>query len=201
LPLPEAEAVLEHLRKHSDRFASQRKEDYLEVRRNLEDQVRQLFIEKGGKPKRLHPRYFVVGECAWLKSWYPHGCELRIPLRAFNAENISFTYGDTFPAMRYKDGKPYRGKVYTLAELPALVLEHGLPQVWNADGKHGPERYIEGQVWEDQPLQKYINLAEHPNLSKVYLSEQSDWFSEASRCCYPDYLASHLPQWSSHRRR
>lgn len=156
LPLPEAEALLERLRRQGDRFASQRKEDYLAVRHQLEDRVRQLFIEKGGKPKRLHPHYFVLGECAWLKSWYPHGCELRIPLEEFNAEHISFTYGDTFPAMRYMDGKPYRGKVYTLAELPALVLEYGLPQIWNPDGKHGPERYVEAQIWEDEPLHRYL---------------------------------------------
>src|ERR1044071_4847558 len=89
-----------------------------------------------------------------LKSWYPHGCELRIALNVFRTECLSFTYGDTFPAMRYKDGKPYRGKVYLLTELPGLVNEYGLPQIWNAQGKYGPERYIEAQVWDDEPLQK-----------------------------------------------
>lgn len=157
LPIPEAEALLERLRLQGDRFASQRKEDYLAVRRNLEDQVRQLFTEKGGRPRRMHPHYFVLGECAWLKSWYPHGCELRIPLKSFCLESLSFTYGDTFPAMRYNDGKPYRGKVFTWVELPALVNEYGLPQIWNADGKYGPERYIEAQVWEDELLKEYVN--------------------------------------------
>ena len=158
LSLQEAQAILESIRMKGDRFASQRKDDYLAIRRDLEGQIRRLFIAKDGKPKRLHPHYFILGECAWLKSWYPHGCELRVPLCAFRAEHISFTYGDTFPAMRYKDGKPYRGKVYTLAELSGLVEQYGLPQVWNADGKGGPERYIEAQVWEDEPLQEYINL-------------------------------------------
>jgi hypothetical protein len=156
LPEAEAQMVLERIRIEGNRFASQRKDDYVAVRHVLEDQVRRLFMEKGGRPVRLHPHYFVLGECAWLKSWYPHGCELRIPLRVFRAESISFTYGDTFPAMRYKDGRPYRGKVYTLAELPGLVEQYGLPQVWNADGRGGPERYIEAQVWEDQPLQEFF---------------------------------------------
>jgi hypothetical protein len=152
LPELEAEAILQQIRRKGDRFASQRKDDYLAVRAGLESHVRALFIAKGGRPKRLRPHYFVLGECAWLKSWYPHGCELRVPLTVFKVENVSFTYGDTFPAMRYMDGKPYRGKVYTLDELPALVEQFGLPQVWNVDGKGGPDRYIEAQVWDDEPL-------------------------------------------------
>ncbi len=154
LPFEDAQVVLASIRMRGDRFASHRKDDYLAVRRGLEQQVRELFLAKGGKPERLHPHYFVLGECAWLKSWYPHGCELRIALNTFRAECVSFTYGDTFPAMRYMDGKPYRGKVYTLVELPALVNEYGLPQIWNADGKFGPERYIEAQVWDDEPIQR-----------------------------------------------
>jgi hypothetical protein len=145
----EAHAILEQLRSQGDRFASQRKDDYLAIRRGLEEKVRALFIAKGGKPKRIQPHYFVLGECPWLKSWYPNGRELRLPLTAFQPESVSFTYGDTFPAMRYMDDKPYRGQVYTLAELPALVQQFGLPQVLNADGAHGPDRYIEAQVWEE----------------------------------------------------
>jgi hypothetical protein len=162
LPAPEAEAVLERIRQTGDRFASQRADDYLAVRRGLEERVQELFTAKGGRPKRIRPHYLIVGACPWLKSWYQNGCELRIPLAAFCAEHtasISFTYGDTFPAMRLRDGKPYRGQVYTLAELPGLVRRYGLPQAWNADGKHGPDRYIEAQVWDDEPLRLYVDEA------------------------------------------
>jgi hypothetical protein len=86
----------------------------------------------------------------------PGGCGLRIPLAVFSAEIVSFTYGDTFPALRHQDGKPYRGQVYTLAELPALIEQYGLPQDWNAKGEHGPDRYIEAQVWADEPLEPYL---------------------------------------------
>ncbi len=73
---------------------------------------------------------------------------------------VSFTYGDTFPAMRFGDGKPYRRQVYTLAELPDLVVMYGLPQEWNADGKGGPDRYIEAQVWYDPPaIKRYISIS------------------------------------------
>jgi hypothetical protein len=61
-------------------------------------------------------------------------------------------------AMRYQDGKPYRGCVYTLAELPDLVGQFGLPQDWNPEGKLAPERYIEAQVWEDGPILNRLAL-------------------------------------------
>jgi hypothetical protein len=156
LPADEAEAVLENIRRRGAGFASQRSADYLTIRRGLESRVRTLFIAKGGQPQRPTPHYMILGQCAWVQSWYATGCELCIPLAAFAPQHVSFTYGDTFPAMRYGDGKPYRGQVYTLAELPELIDQFGLPQVWNADGQHGPDRYIEAQVWDDAVIQAWL---------------------------------------------
>jgi hypothetical protein len=101
----------------------------------------------------------ILGSCPWVLNWYREGRELRIPLAVFDAAIVSFTYGDTFPAMRYGDGKPYRQQVYTLAELPRVVQEYGLPQEWNEDGQQGPDRYIEAQVWDDEPLKPYLGRA------------------------------------------
>ena len=98
----------------------------------------------------------ILGSCPWLQTWYKEGRELRVLLAVFRPEVVSFTYGDTFPAMRYPDGKPYRGQVYTLAELPELVRLYGLPQEWNPDGEHGPDRYIEAQVWADEPIRQFL---------------------------------------------
>lgn len=156
LPLAEAEAILDAIRTRGDGFASKRQADYLTIRRGLEDFVRARFVEKGGQPKRERPHYLILGACEWVKSWYQQGGEIHIPLAAFAPECVSFTYGDTFPAMRYGDGKPYRRQVYTLAELPDLVEQYGLPQVWNADGSKGPDRYIEAQVWDDAPLRRWL---------------------------------------------
>lgn len=157
LPDEAAEQLLQQIREGDDRrFASRRPADYLSVRRRLEAQVRAGFIAKGGKPLRERPHYLILGACPWVRDWYPDGRELRIPLTAFSAAIVSFTYGDSFPAMRYQDGKAYRGQVYTLAELPGLISRFGLPQDWNAGGEHGPERYIEAQVWADEPLRRYL---------------------------------------------
>lgn len=126
------------------------------IRRELEDKVRKLFIEKGGKPVRERPHYMTLGQCQWLKEWYTDGCELSIPLSSFKYEVLSFTYGDTFPAMRYQDGKPYRGNVYTVNEIFDIVKQYGLPQEWNKDGNLALERYIEVQVWDDEPIKCFL---------------------------------------------
>jgi hypothetical protein len=153
LPLEEAERILDRIRRAGAGFASKRSLDYLRIRRELEDQVRTLFVEKGGKPCRERPHYM---SCPWVKDWYREGRELRIPLARFDSEIVSFTYGDTFPAMRFRDERPYRGQVYVLDELPDLIQSHGLPQMWNRDGSRGPERYIEAQVWDDEPIREFL---------------------------------------------
>jgi hypothetical protein len=156
LPSGQAEAILEKIRQEGLVFASKRAGDYLEIRRELEEKVRKLFIVKGGKPQRKRPHYMILGACPWLKNWYVDGREIRIPLTHFKPEIVSFTYGDTFPAMRYQDGKPYRDQVYTLDELPELIHLYGLPQEWNAQGQSGPDRYIEAQVWADEPIKLFL---------------------------------------------
>jgi hypothetical protein len=133
-------------------FASQRAADYLDIRRGLEQTIRALFVAKGGHPQRDTPHYLILGACDWVKSWYADGREVRVPLAAFDPCTVSLTVGDSFPAMRYGDGKPWRGQVFTLDELPEIVRLYGLPQDWNPDGKRGPDRYIEAQVWADEPL-------------------------------------------------
>ncbi|MCR8630264.1 hypothetical protein [Paenibacillus radicis (ex Xue et al. 2023)] len=152
----EAEQVLNEIRVQRKGFASNRSMDYLTIRRSLETKARELFILKGGKPIRRYPHYMTVGECPWLLEWFEKSKELRIPVALFDPDSISFTYGDLFPTMRYMDGKKYRGQVYTLNEINQVINEFGIPQEWNPQGNYGPERYIEVQVWDDEPLSAWL---------------------------------------------
>jgi hypothetical protein len=145
----EAEKILMRLRQEGKTFAAQRKAGYLATRRELEQHLRRLFLEKGGKPQRMAPHYMIVGECSWLQGWYKDGRAVKIAMDAFHPLALSFTYGDSFPAMRFQDGKPYREQVYTLSEIIEVINQYGLPQNWNADGTKGPERYIEAQIWDE----------------------------------------------------
>lgn len=158
LPLADAQGVLDEIKAENQLMAAHRYPGYLERRRELEQLARSIFIAKGGRPVRQVPHYMVVGHCPWLLTWYHEAEYVRLPPTAFSAETTSFTYGDLFPTFspRVTDQREYRKQVYTLPEILELVRRYGLPQDWNADGQHGPERYIEVQVWDDQPISAYL---------------------------------------------
>ncbi|CAH1194141.1 hypothetical protein PAECIP111892_01424 [Paenibacillus auburnensis] len=155
LPADEAAEVLDSVKHNKDVMAGRRAAGYMKRRYELEQLARTMFISKGGKPVRKVPHYMVVGECEWLNSWYEEGAAVKIHISSFNTDTLSFSYGDLFPTFSPKvdDGKEYRGNIYTYKEMVQLIHKYGLPQVWNKGGTKGPERYIEVQVWDDEPLQ------------------------------------------------
>lgn len=104
------------------------------------------------------PYYMVVERSPWLSTWFEQPGVIKIPIEEFDTGKISFTYGDSMPAFspRVNDGKEYRKKLYTYDEILEIIARYGLPQDWNDDGAHGPERYIEAHVWTDDPVVRYI---------------------------------------------
>ena len=153
LEIPEAQAILNRIKRMNATFAAHRYDGYLERRRELESLARSIFVSKGGVPEREVPHYMVVEACPWLATWYTEPACVVIPSSAFDLDTLSFTYGDLFPTFspRVTDGREYRRHVYTWEEIQVLIARYGLPQEWNPDGAHGPERYIEVQVWCDPP--------------------------------------------------
>ena len=57
-----------------------------------------------------------------------------------------------------KGGKEYRNQVYTYEEILRIIDRYGLPQEWNDDGAHGPERYIEAHVWTNEPISQITKI-------------------------------------------
>jgi len=161
LSLIDAQSVLNALKTEHLTLAAQRREGYLERRRELEQIAKNIFISKRGAPRRNVPHYMVIGKCDWLQTWFKEGEYIRIPASAFPLDIVSFSYGDLFPTFspRVTDNKEYRKNVYTWQEIQALIAKYGMPQEWNANGEHGPERYIEVQVWDDVPLKAYLKNA------------------------------------------
>ncbi|CAH1207132.1 hypothetical protein PAECIP111890_02931 [Paenibacillus sp. JJ-223] len=151
----EAETVTAGLREEGRNFASRRSADYMVVRRKLERRARELFIAKGGRPMNPYPHYLTLGACDWLESWYAEPDRIKIGWEQLRADAVSFTYGDLFPTMRYEDGKPYRKKIYTKAEILDVVHTYGWPQDWNRNGDQGPERYIEVQIWDEDLIREH----------------------------------------------
>lgn len=151
LPVNEAKRILEKIKKEKpNTMAAKRSLSYVEDRLSFERMLRDKFIELGGVIKRQVPYYMVIEQCAWLKSWFDDSACIKIDIKKFDLRTVSFTYGDSHPTFSSKvnDGKEYRKKLYFYDDIVKLIDKYGLPQDWNADGKYGPERYIEAQNLE-----------------------------------------------------
>lgn len=137
---------------------AKRNSDYMQARYYYENILRDEFKKKGGLIHRQVPHYMVVEHSPWLSTWYENSSYIKIPIEKFDIRTISFTYGDSHPTFsdRVNDGKEYRKKLYTYNEILEIIEKYGLPQDWNDDGSHGPERYIEAHIWSDDVIKQYI---------------------------------------------
>ena len=157
LSYEEAVEIQSKLISENKTFAAQRNERYLPRRKELERLVHKMFVEKGGKLKKETPHYFVIGECPWLKTWYEQADYIKIPICDFNLQEVSFTYGDTFPTFspNVNDDLEYRNMVYTYDEVLMIIEKYGMPQdKWDKPIFAQP-CYVEAQVWSDEPVLRY----------------------------------------------
>ena len=159
LPEDEGKRLLEQIKaQRPGSMCAQRDKEYIANRSNCEKILQKEFQAKGGIIEIPHPHYMVVEHSPWLYSWYEQPDYIKIPVEEFDTRKISFTYGDSMPTFSPKvnDGKEYRRKLYTYDEIQEIIDKYGLPQEWNNDGVHGPERYIEVHVWSDETIRKYV---------------------------------------------
>lgn len=160
IPPEDADVILDRIRlDRPDSLCAKRDAAYMQKRHSFEAIVRTAFAAAGGRVERSAPHYLVLGHSPWLWSWYEQPAYIRIPLSEFDLRTVSFTYGDSFPTFspRVNDGREYRRKVYDYEGIVGIIEKYGLPQKWNNDGSHGPERYIEACVWSDETIGRYIN--------------------------------------------
>ena len=157
LPEEEADRLLAQIKvERPEGFCARRNDNYLQKRRSCEQIIRNEFQAKGGIIELSFPYYMVVEHSPWLYSWYEQPDYIKIPIEDFDIRTLSFTYGDSMPTFNFDDGKEYRKKLYTYDEILDVIKKYGLPQDWNNDGSHGPERYIEVHVWSRETILKYI---------------------------------------------
>ena len=160
IPIDEAKAILSKIKIAKPNVQSaERRQDYMERRHIIEEILSIEFAKKGGIIKRKVPHYMVIGHSPWLSTWFENSAAIKIPITEFDLKTISFTYGDAFPVFsegKHKmDDKEYRRKLYVYHEIVELIEKYGLPQEWNNDGQHGPERYIEAHIWCDEVIDRY----------------------------------------------
>jgi hypothetical protein len=145
---------------------------YLEMRHAAEERLREMFVASGGRPERSSPHYFVLGESPWFRGLAKDMAELRIAVDSLPEDQTTVTWGDSFGVtlvtrdfgLNYRPW-PYHGRLYRLADIPALVAQHGF-HVVEADGYHGlaeglptaaePEPFLEVQLWSDEPTRAFL---------------------------------------------
>ena len=160
------ERVLPALQTAAESAVSERRfgPRYMELRRATEEVLRTRFIERGGRPVRGSPHYFVLGESAWFGGLYRDAAEVRVRLSDLPTEQVSVTYPDSVTSMGLLAAfginvspRDYHGNVYRIEELADLVDRYGLPHGAEPTTYEGHqfedfEHYIEVQVWSDDPL-------------------------------------------------
>lgn len=137
---------------------------YMDLRRQTEARLRELFAARGGVMQRTNPHYFVLGTCGWFEALSPDMVSVEIALDALPPASTSVTYPDSVVAMRRGAAfglpdiaKPYHDQVYLLDELPDLIARYGLPD-GSADAEYSGyefrefEKFVEVQVWTDDVL-------------------------------------------------
>src|SRR5512138_3982128 len=73
---------------------------YLRLRKQIEQQIRQTFIAKGGLPREVHPIYMAFGRTRWMLNCIDAltlatTTQIEVPLALFEEFDISFTYPDS----------------------------------------------------------------------------------------------------------
>lgn len=143
---------------------------YMQFRRETEAKLKRLFVEAGGKPERDAPHYFLLGKSEWFANLYPDTRAIRLSVKDLDPATTSFTYPDSFVSMRLGPAfglppdhmRPYHERVYRLFELEQVVSQFGVPtdepeaHTYADYHRKEFERYIEVQVWSDQPLAAWI---------------------------------------------
>ncbi|MGD1887370.1 MAG: hypothetical protein ACFB01_09675 [Cohaesibacteraceae bacterium] len=142
---------------------------YMEFRRRTEAKMRKLFVQRGGKPERMSPHYFILGDCPWFAGLYPDTATIELDWQSLPREVVSFTYPDSFIAMRFVPDyglpeeplQPYHDKVFLTDEIEDVVAIYGLPDGGAGEAYEGYqtrkfEKYIEAQIWSDTPVAAYL---------------------------------------------
>jgi hypothetical protein len=126
-------------------------ENYYPRRVELDEYLFQAFIEMGGKPKELHPLYFVLHGSEYLCNWFDNGIIKKIPLQDIPDHAVSFTLGDSSRYLKEKKLTMHTKQTLKkhLEQYPDNDIEDFIAKVTNSG-------YIEVQLWDDEYLKYCI---------------------------------------------
>lgn len=118
-------------------------DNYFALREAQDRYLYECFKELGGIPEEEHPLSFVIEGSDYLKEWFGNGTEIRLPLRAIDSGDVSFTVGDS--GAEY--GKNGSVELLTKEELQKRIDQSGgFEAFMQESGKY----YVEVQLWSDR---------------------------------------------------
>ena len=124
--------------------------DFLHLRYERDELLREKFISIGGKPIRTAPVYFTLGANEEIKTWFKEPEWIKIPINEFDLDAVSFTYGDSFTVFSplLYTGEEWHGKVFLYDEILKIIDKYDFPKEPNLI-------FVEAHVWSDEVLNKY----------------------------------------------
>ena len=161
LPPPEAESVLNDIRATGKRRI---RANYLQRRLDVEDWLIRESRKKLGSTSLERPIYFFLGDFADGRD--PSRPKSYVfPLAAFPPDMLTFTFPDSMASFPIgmgddhpHDRKAYHDRVFTLYEIKDVVAKFGMPgDRWKTDPSMRHDRFIEVQVWNDEPIRRFID--------------------------------------------
>ncbi len=130
--------------------------DYIEERRQVEDWLRAGAEAQSVVIESTHPLYFRL---------YPRPIKfsrngekiITLRLGLLPAENLSFTFDDSFHNYASLGGRPSvmttEPRVYSFHQMDQQLAETGFPSSFDGGD---PGRYIEVQLWSRPPILSYL---------------------------------------------
>ena len=128
------------------------------MRRDFENEIRKMFIEKGGNAIRNYPYYMILSKDGTpdnaLLKFYENGDYISIPVQEIDIDTVSFTYGDSFAQYYGSEfNKEEHELVYTYDEILKIIDMYGWVKK-NANNWG----FVEAQLWSDVQINKYKNI-------------------------------------------
>jgi len=166
LPFEKAREIL-YAKKLAGEFSHPNIDLFLQKRYDRDKQLKEAFVAIGGNPQRTLPIYMMLGEHKQWESAYDEPALIKIPLKEFARESVSFTYGDSFTVFNPQlfGNEDYWNKVYFADEILKIIDRYGLPPYVEYDFKRSVYpadkplndhlKYIEAHVWDDEVIERY----------------------------------------------
>jgi len=145
-------------------------DNFLRLRYDSDKTLRERFSSIGGKPARTSPVYFTLGANKGMKTWFEEPAWIKIPMSEFDADTVSFTYGDSFAVFNeaLNTGEDWWGQIYKYDGIMRVIEKYGFPEdpPYNMRNKIFPEgrhinhclKFVEAHVWSDEVLNKYRTM-------------------------------------------